>query len=163
MKFLWNYFNSISQRSSFIGAGNLDLRKKLEFIRIGLAAQGSDQRETLRKIHSLHDMRNAIVHSSFCEDDDGILFEYVDKFGELRLPNRPKSSSDLFPDTLIKYSEFDRCDAEGYRINKILDQLLSSLTPVTEVDDDLASRIEEAIKSSNNVIRFPLDPPLNEP
>jgi hypothetical protein len=136
---------------------NLDLRKKLDLIAVGLKHKGLEHHnEILRRVHKLADIRNAIVHSEFYEEPayDGVEFDYVTKHGELRLPHiKPRHSG---YNTLITYSDFVSFDEEAAKlVEYVLSNLEGSLTPITEFSDSLKSEIADIISSADKVIPFP--------
>ena len=63
---------------AIIFLSQLDTRKKLKLIELGLKYQGKPAR-FLRKLHELHDLRNAIAHSLFSANDEGISFSLLPK------------------------------------------------------------------------------------
>jgi hypothetical protein len=131
----------------------LDLRKKLNVIEVLLASQGNDQGKTFKRIHALHDLRNVIAHWPFFEemDETGLWCDYVNKDGDTDF-RKPRISE---KDNHITYDEFDAYDVEASALYEILEGLVNSATPITEVSDNLRLGIEEAISSSDNVVRFP--------
>jgi hypothetical protein len=142
--------------------GNLDLRKKLDLVALGLKHQGIDKSTILKSVHELHNVRNVIVHACFNYDHQGITFDYVDRSGEMRLPNKKKFRTiwgEEAWDTTITYSEFDLYDAQASKLADALEEIRGSFTPITDLDADLASDIEATIGTSDNVIRFPGRPP----
>ena len=58
-------------------------------------------------------------------------------------------------DNVIEYSELDSYDIDASDLCEKLERLTEVVTPITEFSDDLRRRIEEAISSSENVVRFP--------
>jgi hypothetical protein len=67
----------------FLLLGNLDLRKKVELMKVGFKHQGAtkgDVVHNLGRVHKLHNIRNAVAHGSFYYEPvhDGIIFgDYV--------------------------------------------------------------------------------------
>jgi hypothetical protein len=59
---------------------------------------------------------------------------------------------------VITFSEFDAYDTEASELYEKLEELIGSATPIIDVDDNLRIAIEEAISSSDNVVRFPSKP-----
>jgi hypothetical protein len=58
---------------------NLELRKKLIFVRAAMEQQGVQDSAVVKKIHKLHDIRNMLAHSQFTISDEGIEFGYSGK------------------------------------------------------------------------------------
>jgi hypothetical protein len=134
----------------------LELRKKLDVIGIILNSREIDESKTLNRIHTLHDLRNVIAHWPFDEelDKSGLSCDYINKAGDFNF-RKPGAST---KDNLITYKEFDSYDADASALYEKLEELLESVTPITEISDDLQRCIEEAIRSSDNVVRFPMKP-----
>jgi hypothetical protein len=127
----------------------LDLRKKLELLDIVLKSRGFDESKTFKRIHIFHDLRNVFAHWPFEQDPEGgegLWCDYIDKRGDITysIPGTAKK------DRVIKYVELDSYDAEMSEVCERLEGL--PITPITE-DDKVT--IEEAINSSENVVRFP--------
>ena len=100
------------EKFALIFLGNVDLRKKLKLIDLGLKYQGVDADTVLSRVHELHDIRNAIAHSWFELFEDVITFDHV---GRVRLPKKAKARSkgEFSPfDSEITYSQFDGYDEE---------------------------------------------------
>lgn len=143
--------------SMFIG--KLDTRTKIALIAAGLKHQGIDIATTKSSIDNLHDVRNVIAHAVFNNDPDGVTFDYVNKQGERKLPNKNEKRKNRArtpserepPDMTIAYAEFDLYDAQMSKLAEALEELLASVTPITDadVDVDLASEIEAAIRASD--------------
>jgi hypothetical protein len=155
-------FNLNSTAAGLLFAPLLDQRKKLKLIEAGLKEQGTDQSDLFKRVHKLHDIRNVIAHASFDPVQDGISFDYVGHSGDTRLPNStaPKDMKkwqlkDFQGWGIITYSEFDAYDAEVRTLTDSLLEICSSIAPITDFSANLASAIEEAISSSDNVVRFP--------
>jgi hypothetical protein len=113
----------------------LDMRKKLKLIDLGLRYQGNPAR-FLRKLHELHDLRNAIAHSCFSASEEGI------RFDEDRT-------------ALKSYSELDNLHSEMAKLFDDLRHVAITSIIDTDIRRQLASDIKEIIQSSDNVIRFP--------
>ena len=164
-------FDNLLQLTRFVGAefnpevavmilSQLDTRKKLKLIELGLRYQGQYQgkpKRLLSRLHELHDQRNAIAHSLFSASEEGISFERIDPNRPLGSPKREgraeETDEDL--DELRSYSELDKLHVE---MAELLDDLRHvSIKPIIDADIDrrqLARDIEEIIQSSDNVIRF---------
>jgi hypothetical protein len=116
------------------------------------------------------DLADPLRHSYFSGtlgggDEGGIEFDYVDNRGNLRLPNSkaPRDMKVWQPEHfqawgVITYSEFDAYDAETDELTNALIKLSESVTPIIDFPADFANAVEEAISSSDNVIRFPKTP-----
>jgi hypothetical protein len=142
---------------------SLDLRKKLEVITIALKSQGIDVRKDIKKVQELHDIRNIIAHWPFCAENDGLFVDYVHKNGSLDLPPRRKTISNPygglpFHNNIIAYSKFDEYDREAAELNKLFEELIFLVKPITDADSNLRIALEDAILSSDNVIHFPKQP-----
>jgi hypothetical protein len=115
---------------------NIDLRKKLDLMRIGFKHQGmSDHSDILSRVHKLADIRNAVAHGSFYYEPvyKGIIFDdFVGKAGELRLPHKPKGQPKYIDDNLvIAFDEFDKFDEEAAALYDYLTDLDGSIAPFT--------------------------------
>ncbi len=112
-------------------------------------------------VHELHDIRNAIAHSCFEAHEDGIEFDYVSPTGDTRLPKSkaPKDMKawrweDFQAWGIITYSQFESYDAQLEELMVALNEIANLAKPITDIDAKLASDIEDAIRSSDNVIPF---------
>lgn len=140
---------------------NVDLRKKLLVSALVLKHLEIDSNQTIKQVHTWHDLRNKIVHSSFCNEvypknpdsepgsDDyvlveGVSFDYV-------------SSKGAVDDMFIGYEEFDEFASQMSTLWEELESLLGQASLVTVPEQKLKEAIEEAIAASENVIRFPHD------
>lgn len=150
---------------SLLLLGNLDLRKKLALMKIGFKHQGLQSHiAILERVHKLVDIRNAIAHSSFYDEpvDEGIVFDgYINSSGEPKIPHRPKAVLE-FDRYVITYAEFDSHDEEAASRFYYLHNLEGSLTPITDLENDLSSEIAEVIAFPENVIPFRKVPPPPE-
>jgi hypothetical protein len=143
----------------------LDLRKKLALVELGLKRQGMDVRQTINRVQRLHDIRNVIAHSSFGPDGDGhgnsgVNFDYVNKKGELQLPKFSGRASELAGwDTGITYEEFDDIDADVRDLWDVLRRLEGSCVSLRdfdiEADSEFGVEIRQALSLPHNVIEFP--------
>ena len=131
----------------------LDMRKKLELIGIILESRGIDESSTFKRVHALHDLRNVIAHWPFDEEFDksGLVCDFINRQGDTEF-SKPGTRA---KDNLITYAELNEYDVDASSLYEKLDELLNSAIPVTDVSDDLRIAIEEAISSSDNVVRFP--------
>jgi hypothetical protein len=131
----------------------LDLRKKIELIEVVLESRGIDESGTFKRIHALHDLRNVLAHWPFSEEGEGISCDFIDKKGEtgFRMPGTRTR------DNFISFTQLDSYDVEASelfeKIGKLLDSDLAA--PITDITADLRNAIEEAVSSSENVVRFP--------
>ena len=132
----------------------LDLRKKLKVLELILESQGIDESATFDLMHSLHTVRNVIAHWPFFEDSDGLSCGYTKAEGD-PLFRKPKTKHG---DTLIKFAEFDSYDVHMSELYDKFEKLSASVTPIADVGEDLQIAIEEAISTSENVIRYPSKP-----
>ena len=133
--------------------GNIDLRKKLDLIAVGLRDQGVDGSKLVGEMHKFHDIRNAIAHSWFESFEDVVVFDWVNKRGRLVLPSKQKSrsESDFTPsDREIAYSKFDEYDQEMTKLITDLGDIAERIAPITD-----SAAIEKAIREAENVVRFP--------
>jgi hypothetical protein len=132
-----------------------DLRKKLKLIDIILQHRGIDESKMFKRIHSLHDLRNVIMHWPFSEelDQSGISADYINAEGKTSF-QKPATHTGS---NLITYEELDRYDIEASELHEKLGELVESATPIMEPSEDLRrAMIEEAIKLSDNVVQFPV-------
>jgi len=110
-RFMWSFANiegyvdgifqtmfNLNAVSYLLLQSNLDFRKKLALIQLVFKHQQIDHGKTLSKVHELHNIRNAIAHSSFepvgsfkgidgVRYKAGIEFSYVERSGEVQVPN----------------------------------------------------------------------------
>jgi hypothetical protein len=129
----------------------LDLRRKLDVIEIIFKSRGIDESGTFRRVHSLQNLRNVVAHWPFDEDEGGLSCDYINKRGDVTF-TKPGSWE---RDNLIKWVEFDSYDAEASALCGKLEELLNSATPITQISVDFQNLVEEVIRSSENVVRFP--------
>jgi hypothetical protein len=136
----------------------LIISKKLELIELALKHQGIDHGRTLKRVRDLSNIRNAIAHSAFGPDKDGVDFDYVNQSGKLLLPGRPKpTDKDPLWDTLISYAQFDEYDSQARELWDALGKIGGSFTAVSDdISSDFATDIQEAISAPDNVIPFPV-------
>jgi hypothetical protein len=145
---LFDALINVDYAASILLTYTLDLRKKLDLIELILKSRDVDASATFGRIHSLHDLRNVIAHWPFFDEGNGLSCDYVDKLSrtEFKKPGTKET------DKAITFSEFDSYDANASELYEKLDELLESATPITDVEQ---AAIEEAISSSDNVVRFP--------
>lgn len=132
----------------------LDLRKKSKLIEMILQDRGIDESAMFKRIHAFHDLRNVIAHWPFDEevDQSGICCDYANIGGDTSF-QKPGTRA---KDNLITYAELDRYDIEVSELHEKLEKLVESATPIMEPSEDLRkAMIEEAIRASDNVLRFP--------
>lgn len=114
-----------------------------------------DESATFKRVHKLHDLRNVLAHWPFNEEADqsGISCDFINERGDTDF-HKPGTHA---KDNLITYAELDRYDTEASELYEKLDELAESAIPITEPSEDLRNAmIEEAIRSSDNVLRFPV-------
>jgi hypothetical protein len=90
---------------------NLDLRKKLIFVRAAMEQQGLQDSAVavVNKIHKLHDIRNMLAHSQFTISGEGIEFGYSGKQpGSEKFEAKEKTYLGHF----ISYSQLDSYEKE---------------------------------------------------
>ena len=157
----------------FIGGGNqpgsmavgillthsIDLRKKLELMQIILKARGIDESKLFKRLHQLHDLRNVMCHFPFDEGIDCLECDYINKYGDTVFSKKPGTSEKSF---FITYTEFDFYHAAANEVREKLYQLWDDFPPLTEHELQHAIRIEAAISSSDNVLRFPEKPQVDD-
>ena len=143
---------------SFVGNAfvtyTLDLRKKLNLVEVLLKERDHiEEWKTLKKrVHKLHNIRNILAHWPFSDNfGHGIWCDYLNEKGELDFA-KPGTKA---KDNIIEYSELDSYDIDASDLCEKLERLREEVTSITEFSDDQRHRIEEAISSSENVIRFP--------
>src|SRR6266700_266780 len=136
--------------------GNLDFRRKLEFVKVGLKHQGIKPDKAFDQIHKLHNVRNVIAHRVFGTEHDGIEFDYVDKSG--KLAHSELETSKGFLNVSISFAQFDSYDEQLARLEEQLEKMFDSFAAIAEIDADLAQNLDNVIEGSENVIRFPIDP-----
>lgn len=165
--------------ASLILMRHLDLRKKLKLLELGFDERGIhiSPKDTISRIHHLHNVRNAIAHSWFegipsgytlqggkkVKAEGGINFCYVDAKGHMHLPTHQvekrkerhrKHGEDLHPDqSFMGYSEFDDYETECRAIIQALSKI--KVTPLDQPTVEIARDISDILASSENVIRFP--------
>ena len=133
----------------------LDLRKKVNLIQLILKSRGVDESVTFKRVHKLHDLRNVLAHWRFDEevDQSGISCDFINGRGDTDFL-KPGTHA---KDNMITYAELDRYDTEASELYEKLEELAESAIPITEPSEDLRNAmIEEAIRSSDNVLRFPV-------
>jgi hypothetical protein len=144
-------FNLKGASLIFLGSPSLDLRKKLELIRIVLDLRG-EKTDIFGRMHSLLTIRNVVAHRAFGLDGDGIDFDYVDNRGKLVLPEKIRSTTG---ETIISFGKLDSYDSQLAQLFDSFDKLLASTEPVTDLAPDVQAEIERVIDQSDNVLRFP--------
>jgi hypothetical protein len=126
----------------------LDLRKKLDLLDRVLQGRGIDESKTFKRIHAFHDLRNVFAHwpMSEGEDGNGLWCDFIDKEGKLdfAIPSTGEKTR------YIKYADLDSYDTEMSVLREKLEEI-----PVAPISQDDRIAIEEAISSSDNVVRFP--------
>jgi hypothetical protein len=153
----WGSTGGVGSAAGLLLTYSLDLRKKLDLIEDILKSRGVDESKMFKQLHKLHDLRNIIVHNPFDEETDSSLrCDYINKYGGTSFAKKLKTSGD----DSITYAEFDFYDAVAREVYDKLYKLWESAIPVTE--DELRYAIEEAINSSDNVVRFPEKPDLDD-
>jgi hypothetical protein len=135
--------------------GNLDFRRKLEFVKVGLKHQGIKPNKAFAQIHKHHNVRNVIAHRVFATEYDGIEFNYVDPRGKLEHPELETSKG--FFGVSISFAKFDSYDAQLAHLEEQLENMLDSFVSIAEINKDLALDLENVIEGSDNVIPFPTD------
>jgi hypothetical protein len=154
----------------------LDLRKKLKLLELGFAQQKrTDHKKLLSRIHHLHDVRNAIVHTHFetspsattvvhgkkVKVEAGIYFDYINASGNFPIDKqklqqklrKKKEEGDilLWGDVAtITYSEFHQYGNEMAEIARTLESI--EITPLGQPTAGLARNIAEIVASSDNII-----------
>ena len=128
----------------------------MRLIEIILEDRGIDESATFKRVHKLHDLRNIMAHWPFTEelDQSGISCDYINASGDTSF-DKPGTRS---KDNMVTYAELDRYDIEASELYEKLEKLVESATPIMEPSENLRkAMIEEAIESSENVLRFPVN------
>jgi hypothetical protein len=151
-------------QASSVGIGLLltysfDLRKKLELTQAILKRRGVDESKLFKRLHQLHDLRNVMCHFPFQDSGDFAECDYINKYGETVFPKKPGTSE---KDQFITYAEFDLYDELASDLYEKLEELCGSAFPITEDEFQHAIELEKAISSSDNVVRFPEKPQLDD-
>jgi len=97
-----------------------------------------------------------MAHWPFTEelDQSGISCDYINASGDTSF-DKPGTRS---KDNMVTYAELDRYDIEASELYEKLEKLVESATPIMEPSENLRkAMIEEAIESSENVLRFPVN------
>ena len=144
---------------SFVGNAfvtyTLDLRKKLDLVDVLLeerdrieewkncSKSGYTNFTTLETYLRIGHFSDSFGHGIWCD--------YLNEKGELDFA-KPGAKA---KDNIIEYSELDSYDIDASDLCEKLERLREDVTSITEFSDDQRRRIEEAISSSENVIRFP--------
>jgi DNA end-binding protein Ku len=111
-----------------------------------LKSRGVDESETFKRVHQLHDIRNPIVHFPFDRWDGRLEWDTV----------FPTKIGTWDEDYFITCAEFNFYDAVASELYEKLQELQDSATPVTEYE------LQKAISSSDNVVRFPRKPEVDD-
>jgi len=141
---------------------SLDLRKKVELLQVILKERGFDESKMFKRLHQLHNLRNVIAHYPFEQaGDDRLEFDYINKHYGTAFSKSPATSE---PDRSITFAEFDLYHAFATELHNKLHDLLYSedLFPVKPSDLETWRTMEEAISSSDNVVRFPEKPQIDD-
>jgi hypothetical protein len=113
-----------------------------------------------KRLHQLHDLRNVMCHFPFEESgEDGLECDYINRHGHTVFSKKPGMSE---YERRITYAEFDLYDAVARELQEKLDNLWDSAFPVTEDELRHTIEIEKAISSSENIVRFPEKPRVDE-
>jgi hypothetical protein len=159
----WHNQPNNQQRSVGVGfllTYSFDLRKKLDLTQAILKSRGVDESKMFKRLHQLHDLRNVITHFPFEEEDKSRLScDYINKYGGTIFSKKPGTSES---DNSITYTEFDFYDALASDLYEKLQELLDLAYPVTEDELQHNIEIEKAISSSDNVVRFPEKPRVDD-
>jgi hypothetical protein len=148
-----NQKHGLGYAASLLLTYTLDLRKKVNLIEMILQSRGVDESATFKRVHKLADLRNVLAHWPFDEEIDksGISSDFIDKSGNADF-SKPGTRA---KDNMITYAELDRYDAEASKLYEKLEELAESAIPIAEPSEELRNAmIEEAISSSDNVLRF---------
>ena len=144
---------------------NVDLRKKIDLIMLGLKHQGLDQySKTLAGVHELANIRNVVAHSLFDEEPalKGIVFHgYTQKSGEKRLPHKPSCPDKFDENLLVTYAEFDAYNDKVEILSSELRSLEEIIKPINELTS-LRAEVAEIISSPSNIVLFPKRPVIAE-
>jgi len=168
-RFLWNFaivegyiseiivtLFDLSAFSSLILLKKLSFRDKIRLAQLGLKRQGiesADLDAALKELHKLHDVRNAIAHTAFGEEEDGVEFDYVNDSGRLVLPlRRDKPDEAAYWDTRITFEQFDDWHERMIWMWKVLGEAHGSCRPLRDDEETLTGDIREIV---DNVIPFP--------
>jgi hypothetical protein len=73
----------------------------------------------------------------------------------------PKKLGTWEEDYCITFAEFDHYDAVASDLYEKLQELMDSATPITKDELQHTIEIEKAISSSDNVVRFPEKPRID--
>jgi hypothetical protein len=149
------------QRRAFVGillTYSLDLRKKLVLVQAILKRRGAEESKMFKRLHQLHNLRNVLCHYPFEEGKDRVTYDYLNKEGTVF--SKSPATSEL--DDTITYTEFDFYDALASDLYEKLQELLDAAYPITEDELQHAIAIENAISSSDNVLRFPEKPQVDD-
>jgi hypothetical protein len=144
-------FNLKGASLILLGSPSIDLRKKLELIRVVLDLRG-EKTDIFGRMHNLMTVRNVVAHRAFGLDGGGIDFDYVDKRGKLALPEEIRSSTG---ETIISFGQLDSYDGQLAQLFDSFDKLLASTEPITDLAPDVQAEMEKVIDQSDNVLRFP--------
>jgi hypothetical protein len=120
-----------------------------------LQNRGVNESATFKRVHKLHDLRNVLAHWPFTEeiDQSGISCDFINASGNTDF-HKPGTHA---KDNMITYAELDRYDTEASELHEKLEELAEEATPITEPSEGLRDAMtEKAIKSSDNVLRFPV-------
>jgi hypothetical protein len=148
-----NQKHGLGNAASLMLTYTLQLRKKVNLIQMILQSRGIDESVTFKRVHKLHDLRNVLAHWRFDEEADGISCDFMNERGDTDF-YKPGTHA---KDNMITYAELDRYDTEASELYEKLEELTESAIPITEPSEDLRNAmIEEAIRSSDNVLRFPV-------
>jgi len=137
---------------------SFDLRKKLDLTQAILKRRGVEESKMFKRLHQLHNLRNVLCHYPFDQGKDRLTYDYVNKEGTVF--SKKPATSEL--DDSITYAEFNFYDALASDLYEKLQELLDSAYPITEDELQHTTEIEKAISSSDNVVRFPEKPQVDD-
>jgi len=137
------------EQVAFLFIGQIDTLKKLRLIDAGLSEKGSEgQKSIISQVHVLHDLRNAIAHSSFFIAEGGMTLDHITHQGK-----RWRDKAGEF-DNYISFSELDEYDEQSRKLIDALTDLHGTITPISSPSKEFRARVEEIIDASPNVIRY---------
>ena len=134
-------------------SGLLNTRKKLTLVEEGLKEQGDKRLDPiLKRVHELHDLRNALAHCSFFIAEEGMTLDHITSEGKWWGENREE-------DNYVGFAELDRLYQDGLKLESALNELYSTLTPISSPSKELRAKMEAMIDLSPNVVRYKQRPP----
>jgi hypothetical protein len=145
----------------FLKRSNIDLKTKLQLVRIGRDYEGHDDSKLLTRVHELCHKLNRIVDRAFVVDEHAIDFDFIESrrrydypegtkratllASEKRSKKHPQRKEYLRRDTAMAFFWFDHLDKEMAEVWDELEHFLDGVTPITDIGPSLEWEVNKTI------------------